>query len=172
MADRWTPAELDARRRVVVFAHRPEQALQILSFRPLAAGEDPGNSLCASCVYWAERGDWFLTSVDVMALLEGSLAAPMRFCVDEKNQLREILVSFQPVAVKCSDPDTETFFRFIMAFPDLKPRNTEREVKVFRWSVLERMLQSIIGGCVRLRGNTPRFQKMAGHGLCVDGNLN
>lgn len=127
--------------------------------------------LCASCIYWAERADWFVTSVDVMALLGGLLAAPMRFCVEEKKQLRETLQGFGPLVVKRNDRDTETFFRLIMAFPDPKPRNIERDVRVFPWSVLARMLQSIIGGCVSLRKD-PRVQGLAGHGLCVDGNLN
>lgn len=153
MAHRWTPAEIDARRRVVVFAHRLEPTLQIPSFRPLAAGEDPSNSLCVSCIYWAARGDWFITGLEVVTLLERLLAAPMRFCMEEKNQLRRILDSFGPLDVKREDPDTEGFFRLIMAFPDPKPRNIEATVRVFPWSVLARMLQSIIGGCVSLRGN-------------------
>lgn len=153
MVDRWTPAELGARRRVVVFAHRIQETFQILSFRPLAAGEDPSNSLCVSCIYWAERGDWFVTGLEVVTLLERLLAAPMRFCMEEKNQLRRILDSFGPLDLKREDPDTEGFFRLIMAFPDPKPRNNEATARVFPWSVLARVLQSIIGGCVSLRWN-------------------
>ncbi|KAI0158598.1 hypothetical protein BJ166DRAFT_625837 [Pestalotiopsis sp. NC0098] len=149
MAHQWTPAEIDARRRVVVFAHRIQETIQFLSFRPLAA-EDPSNSLCVSCIYWAERGDWFITSVDFMTLLQELLAGPMGFSVEEKNQLREILGGFGPVAVKREDPDTETFFRLIMAFPNPKPRNVEATVRVFPWSILARMLQGIIGGCSKL----------------------
>ncbi|KAI4602525.1 hypothetical protein KJ359_009773 [Pestalotiopsis sp. 9143b] len=64
-------------------------------------------------------------SGNAMALLGGLLAAPMRFCVEEKNQLRETLQGFGPLVVKRNDRDTETFFRLIMLVTNQSARSAQ-----------------------------------------------
>ncbi|KAI5295443.1 hypothetical protein KEM52_001368, partial [Ascosphaera acerosa] len=44
-----------------------------------------------------------------------------------------------------SRPESEEFFKVIMGFPSPKPRNIEKDVKVFPWKVLAHALKKIIG---------------------------
>lgn len=41
--------------------------------------------------------------------------------------------------------DNEGFFKLIMGFPNPKPRNIEKDVKVFPWTILSHALKKIVG---------------------------
>ena len=84
----------------------------------------------------------YVTSVDTILLLEALVAA--RFTVEEKNRIRRNLEGFKPDTVSKAKPETEEFFKVIMGFPNPKPRNIEKDVKVFPWKVLQIALQKII----------------------------
>ncbi|KAI8396409.1 hypothetical protein FOFC_20957, partial [Fusarium oxysporum] len=78
-------------------------------------------------------------------LLEQLIAAPNRFSVEEKNRIRRNLEGFHPQTVSKAKPDSEEFFKIIMGFPNPKPRNIQKDVKVFPWKILESAIQKIIG---------------------------
>ncbi|RKP15389.1 hypothetical protein BJ684DRAFT_18291 [Piptocephalis cylindrospora] len=63
----------------------------------------------------------------------------------EKNRIRRNLEGFRPLTVSKSRPECSTFFRLLMGFPAPKPRNIEKDVKVFHWRVLGSALKKIIG---------------------------
>lgn len=145
MVDNWTQEEWENRRRIVVFKKSQTGSTLTANFRAVPVNERPQNSICVSCIYWAEKNECFVTSVDTIQLLEQLVAAPHRFSVEEKNRIRRNLEGFHPLTVSKAKPDSEEFFKLIMGFPNPKPRNIEKDVKVFPWKVLEGALKKIIG---------------------------
>ncbi|KAF4595088.1 transcriptional regulator Medusa [Ophiocordyceps camponoti-floridani] len=145
MAENWTQEEWDNRRRIVMFRKSQTGSTLTASFRAVPVNERPPNSICISCIWWAEKAECYVTSVDTIHLLEQLVAAPNRFSVEEKNRIRRNLEGFHPLTVSKAKPDSEEFFKVIMGFPNPKPRNIEKDVKVFPWKILEPALKKIIG---------------------------
>ncbi|KAI7892076.1 uncharacterized protein EV154DRAFT_602015 [Mucor mucedo] len=111
------------------------------------------NPLVVSCIYWQERNDYFITSVDCIYLLEGLIG--VQFTVEEKNRIRRNLEGFRPLTVSKCKPECADFFKLIMSFPHPKPRNIEKDVKVFSWKTLPNALRKII------RKYTPSYSSTA-----------
>ncbi|KAK4225279.1 hypothetical protein QBC38DRAFT_268809 [Podospora fimiseda] len=163
MAENWTPEEWDKRRRIVMFKKQQDGNVAKVSFKPVSEAERPPNSICISCIWWEEKGACFVTSVDTIHLLEQLLRAPNRFPVDEKNRIRRNLEGFKPLTVSKAKPESEKFFSVIMGFGNPKPRNIEKDVKVFRWADLTLALVKIFSkysatepeGSPRIRADTP-----------------
>lgn len=95
-----------------------------------------------SCIYWRERNDYFITSVDCIYLLESLIG--IQFTVEEKNRIRRNLEGFRPLTVSKCKAECADFFKLIMSFPHPKPRNIEKDVKVFAWKTLPHALRKII----------------------------
>ncbi|OBZ88108.1 hypothetical protein A0J61_03828 [Choanephora cucurbitarum] len=95
-----------------------------------------------SCIYWRERNDYYITSVDCIYLLESIIG--IHFTVEEKNRIRRNLEGFRPLTVSKCKSDCAEFFKLIMSFPHPKPRNIEKDVKVFSWRTLPHALKKII----------------------------
>ncbi|KAI1487635.1 hypothetical protein F5X96DRAFT_133213 [Biscogniauxia mediterranea] len=144
MASNWTQEEWDNRRRIVMFNKKQQGSTLSTTFKPVTVSERPPNSICISCIYWREKGECYVTSVDTISLLEQLVAAPARFTVEEKNRIRRNLEGFRPLTVSKAKADSEEFFKIIMAFPNPKPRNIEKDVKVFPWKILGPALKKII----------------------------
>jgi hypothetical protein len=143
MAQNWSEEEWDSKRRLVHFRRSQSGSTITTNFQPVSADERQPNSVCISCIYWEEKGECFVTSVDTIYLLEQLVAA--RFTVEEKNRIRRNLEGFRPLTVSKGKADSEEFFKVIMAFPTPKPRNIEKDVKVFYWKDLASALKKIIG---------------------------
>lgn len=143
MADDWSYEEWHAKRRLVLFKRSQSGCEITASFKAVTAEERPHNSICISCIYWEERHEMFVTSVDTISLLEKLVDA--RFTVEEKNRIRRNLEGFRPLTVSKGKSDSEEFFKVIMQFPNPKPRNIEKDVKVFPWKILSGALKKIIG---------------------------
>lgn len=147
MTARWTNDEWAMKRRLVRFWRTQSGNTIITRFDRVAPEDRPPDSICVSCILWEERGKFFVTSVDTIYLLESLVA--VRFTVEEKNRIRRNLEALHPLTVSKAKADTENFFRVIMSFPNPKPRNIEKDVKVFEWGQLEDALRKIIGKYVR-----------------------
>ncbi|OAA45650.1 MedA [Metarhizium rileyi] len=145
MGENWSQEEWDNRRRIVMFRKSQAGSTLTANFRAVPVNERPTNSICVSCIWWAEKGDCYVTSVDTIHLLEQLVASPNRFSVEEKNRIRRNLEGFHPLTVSKAKADSEEFFKIIMGFPNPKPRNIEKDVKVFPWKILEPALKKIIG---------------------------
>lgn len=144
MAEGWTVDEWAASRRIVMFKRSQSGATITTTFSPVTADERPPKSVCISCIYWEEKSECYVTSVDTIYLLEHLVAN--RFTTEEKNRIRRNLEHFRPLTVsKSKKPDSEEFFKLIMGFPNPKPRNIEKDVKVFPWKILVHALKKIIG---------------------------
>ena len=143
MADKWTEEEWAVKRRLVQFRRSQAGSIISASFEPVTLEERVPNSICVSCIWWEEKQECYVTSVDTISLLESLVA--VRFTVEEKNRIRRNLEGFRPATVSKTKPDSEEFFKLIMGFPNPKPRNIEKDVKVFPWRILATALKKIIG---------------------------
>jgi hypothetical protein len=143
MCENWANDEWNAKRRILLFKRSQTENVITAMFKPISADERPPQGICVNCIYWEEKRQFFVTSVDTIALLESLVTA--RFTVEEKNRIRRNLEHFRPLTVKKSDPETESFFKVIMGFPAPKPRNIEKDVKVFAWKSLSDALKKILG---------------------------
>ena len=144
MARNWTSEEFTLRRRLVQIWRKQEGNIIKVNFRPLNPNQPrPLNAVVISCIYWEERQECFFTSVDAIYVLESIVGN--RFAVEEKNRIRRNLEGFRPLTVSKGKPDSEEFFKLIMAFPAPKPRNIEKDVKAFPWRILTSALRKIIG---------------------------
>ncbi|KAJ1930283.1 hypothetical protein FBU59_006980, partial [Linderina macrospora] len=138
-----TLEERECRRRLVQFWRRHENNNIFCTFKSVAAADRVPNSIVVSCIYWEEKHDFFITSVDCIYLLESLIA--VRFTVEEKNRIRRNLEGFRPLTVSKCKAESAEFFKLIMSFPNPKPRNIEKDVKVFPWRILPLALKKIIG---------------------------
>lgn len=142
MSEDWTQEELDARRRLVEFKRSQHGSTITTSFAPVTLEARQAKGICVSCIWWEDKDECFITSVDTIYLLEQLVN--VRFTVEEKNRIRRNLEGFRPQTVSKAKADSEDFFKVIMGFPNPKPRNIEKDVKVFSWKVLAQALKKII----------------------------
>ena len=143
MADNWSVGEWEAQRRIVQFWRGQNGSTINTHFKPIVPEDRPPNSICISCIWWEEKKECYVTSVDTIYLLESLVS--VRFTVEEKNRIRRNLEGFRPLTVSKAKSDSEDFFKIIMGFPNPKPRNIEKDVKVFPWKILAHALKKIIG---------------------------
>jgi len=80
--------------------------------------------------------------VDIIFLLECLIGQD--FDIEEKNRIRRNLEGFRPKTVSKNRADSSDFFSQIMNFPPPKPRNIEKDLKVFEWNILPQALDKII----------------------------
>ncbi|KAJ1916263.1 hypothetical protein H4219_003883 [Mycoemilia scoparia] len=139
----WTPKERQRQRRLVQLWRQPQVNNIRCTFKAVDVADRALNSTIVSCIYWEEKQDFFITSVDCIYLLEALIS--VRFTVEEKNRIRRNLEGFRPLTVSKCKPDSSRFFKLIMSFPNPKPRNIEKDVKVFSWKILPYALKKIIG---------------------------
>ncbi|KAK3721740.1 hypothetical protein LTR37_002905 [Vermiconidia calcicola] len=143
MTEKWTSAEWETKRRLVQFRRSQSGSVITATFESVTLEDRIPNSICVSCIWWEERNECYVTSVDTISLLESLVA--VRFTVEEKNRIRRNLEGFRPATVSKTKQDSEEFFKLIMGFPNPKPRNIEKDVKVFPWRILAVALKKIIG---------------------------
>ena len=143
MTEGWSTEEFAAKRRLVQFWRSQNTNTIDADFAAAPADSSPPRGICISCIWWAERQECYVTSVDTIYLLESLVA--VRFTVEEKNRIRRNLEGFRPTTVSKAKSDNEEFFSIIMGFPNPKPRNIEKDVKVFPWKILNNALKKIIG---------------------------
>lgn len=142
MKQNWTEDERECRRRLVEFKRNQVNCTINAEFAPVAPQDRVSGSICISCIWWKEKNEFFVTSVDTIYLLEALVG--VRFTVEEKNRIRRNLEGFRPMTVSKAKADSEEFFKVIMGFPHPKPRNIEKDVKVFPWKILSTALKKII----------------------------
>ena len=142
MSDNWTEEEWESSRRLVQFTRKQNGSVIHTTFKPVTLEERAANSICISCIWWEEKQQCYVTSVDTIYLLESLVG--VRFTVEEKNRIRRNLEGFRPATVSKAKQDSEEFFKIIMGFPNPKPRNIEKDVKVFPWRILAQSLKKII----------------------------
>jgi hypothetical protein len=142
MAQGWTQDEWINRRRLVQFWRKQEGSKITCGFQPVSQNSRLQDSIVISCIFWEQRNECYITSVDCIYLLESLIG--VRFSIEEKNRIRRNLEGFRPATVSKSKAESTEFFKLIMSFPNPKPRNIEKDVKVFKWKVLPFALKKIV----------------------------
>ncbi|CAO3620489.1 unnamed protein product [Mucor hiemalis] len=146
MTKDWTAEEWENQRRLVQFWRRQEGNEVTSRFEPfqmpVEKSKDLSKMIIVSCIYYKEKNDYYVTSVDCIYLLEHLIG--VKFTVEEKNRIRRNLEGYKPLTVSKLKPESAEFFKLIMGFPNPKPRNIEKDVKVFPWSILGVALKKII----------------------------
>lgn len=150
MAVGWSHDEWRSRRRLVQFWRKQEGTTIHAICKPILPEEYIPNSVVVSCIFWDVTNECYITSVDVIYLLEALVAS--RFNVEEKNRIRRNLEGLKPKTIskiaKSGDDKLnkihEEFFKLVMSFPNPKPRHIEKDIKIFPWRVLASALNKII----------------------------
>jgi hypothetical protein len=138
----WSVAEIHAGRRLVRFSKVQEGRRLTVSCEPIKPEEYRDTDSVISCIYREESDSCYVTSVDIIFLLERLTNSD--FPVEEKNRIRRNLEGLRPTTVSKHKPGFEEFFQRIMEFPDPKPRNIEKDLKVFEWALLDQALEKIL----------------------------
>ena len=133
MADHRTGNEMEAQRRLVQFHRRQTESVITATFEAVTLNNLISDSTCVSCIWWAENNECYVTSFDTIQLIESLVA--VRFTVEEKTRIRRNLDVFKPATVSKTKADTKRFFKLIMGFPNLRPRNIEKDIKVVPWRI-------------------------------------
>ncbi|KAI9229427.1 MAG: hypothetical protein DHS80DRAFT_13979 [Piptocephalis tieghemiana] len=109
----------------------------------LSTGRDPSiPSALISCIYWADRDDYFITSVDILLLME--FLSSSEFPFEEKSRTRRNLEAYRPITVARRIPPTVPFFHLLMTYPEPRPRKIEKDIKIYRWADLPRAIPKIM----------------------------
>lgn len=145
MAKGWSNTEWATKRRLVKIWRRQEGSVIYIAFCPIPQNEwqSAKDSVVVSCIFRDDKNSCWITSVDMLYLLEAVIG--QRFTVEEKNRIRRNLEGFRPQTVSKNKPSSDAFFRTIMNFPQPKPRNIEKDVKVFPWECVAASLKKIVG---------------------------
>jgi hypothetical protein len=138
----WSTAELHAGRRLVRFSEVQDGRRLIVSCEPIRQEDYCESDSVISCIYREETDTCFVTSVDVIYLLERLTNG--EFPVEEKNRIRRNLEGLRPTTISKHKTGFGDFFQRIMDFPDPKPRNIEKDLKVFEWNLLGQALEKIL----------------------------
>ncbi|KAJ3042160.1 hypothetical protein HDV00_008046 [Rhizophlyctis rosea] len=147
--NRWTANELTHQRRLVELVRERVNGCWKCTFRPIPQEDiaEPATEVIVSCIRWNNppegvQSRCFITSVDLIYLLQSLLLKT--FTIEEKNRIRRNLENLRPITVSKNKDDMIDFFNLIMSFPNPKPRNIEKDLKVFSWNVVGTALTKII----------------------------
>ncbi|CCH45337.1 Transcription elongation factor [Wickerhamomyces ciferrii] len=142
MTMNWTPKEIENSRRLVAIGFKQHFNHLVLNFKPIDQSDYIPGTPVISCIYWNQTNKFYVTSVDLITLLEYLVNS--KFPVEEKNRIRRNLQSLKPLTVSKSNPKFYRFFQLIMNFQNPKPRHIEKDVKVLSWSALRESLQKVL----------------------------
>ena len=156
IVDDWDDEERRMGRRLVRFTRVQDGCTLHVACEAIQPSEYTDGDTVVSCIRRppeavgpaeSPTSQCCITSVDIIFLLE-CLVGDI-FNIEEKNRIRRNLEGFRPKTVSKNKIGTEEFFQKIMDFPAPKPRNIEKDVKVFDWAVLPQALDKIISKYVR-----------------------
>ncbi|CAG8524627.1 11190_t:CDS:2 [Paraglomus occultum] len=138
----WTPDERKCGRRLVQFRRRQEDKDIHVWFRTIDPNERIPNAIIVSCIYWAINKKWYITSVDYVHLLESIIA--LKLTIEEKNRIRRNLEVYKPLTASKHNESSGDLYKMIMEFPNPRPRNIEKDIKVYSWDCLAAALHKIV----------------------------
>ncbi|CAB4409501.1 unnamed protein product [Rhizophagus irregularis] len=146
MTQSWSQEELNVRRRVVQFFKTRAKKRIMASFKAVNPIERPKNGIFISCLYWYDKktqcDKWYFTSTDYLNLLE-SLTG-IRLTSDEKNRIRRNLEEYKPITVGKNKNNSDEIYKDLMSYSFAKPRNAEKDIKLYEWRHLLPAIEKII----------------------------
>lgn len=139
----WNEEETSAQRRLVKFDFiRLSASDYLVNFKPIKKSEFTNDAAIISCIFWEEKELHIVTSVDIILLLEYIIQDS--FSIEEKNRIRRNLQSLKPITISRLNKTYQRFFQLLMTMEDPRPRNIEKDLKVFKWSDLFKALSKVI----------------------------
>lgn len=156
MKNNWSPEMWANRRCLVEFKRRRQDATVLASFRAIEEKDWQQNMIVISCLYHDARQECYFTSVDAIYLLECLMET--RYTTEEKNRIRRNLESFKPTTLQKNEGQWQDFYAHIMNYPNPKPRNIDKGLKVFPWNHLEQALKKIFGNYSAYLNTSFNFQ--------------
>ncbi|KAL6450663.1 hypothetical protein SBY92_000909 [Candida maltosa Xu316] len=142
MPQNWTIVEKEQHRRLVQFEFTAENNLQYISFQGIDPEKYENTKPTVSCIYWKDKGKYIVTSVDIILLLE--YLVQQTFDVEEKNRIRRNLQSLKPTTISRTSLADREFFNLIMSMENPRPRNIEKDLKVFNWCDLGKAVGKVM----------------------------
>ena len=142
MVEDWSEAEFAAKRRLVQFRRSQNNSTITVNFKSVTSEYRQLHSICISCLWWDSKQEFFVTSKDVILLLE--FLAALRFTVRAKCKIKCDLKEFHPLTVYKDKIDSKDFFKLILGFQSPKPHYVLCNFKVFSWKILAHALKKIL----------------------------
>lgn len=152
--------EYNGRRRLVQFFRRQNGGNVSADFRVISQAECAEQqhlghqAMIVSCIFNERENRCYITSVDLIHLIEQLVMGGGQFTVEEKNRIRRNLEGFKPQTIAKGKASTAAFFKLIMEFPVPKPRNIEKDIKVFPWECVGEALEKIVSKYVSQFGDS------------------
>lgn len=143
MTKDWSQMEMEDERRLVRFKFKRETPTDYyITFEAVSKQEFTHEQPIISCIFWKEKNLHISTSVDIILILE--YLVEQCFTIEEKNRIRRNLQSLKPYTVSRSNKSCQRFFNVLMSMEDPRPRNIEKDLKVFKWSDLFNAFNKVI----------------------------
>lgn len=153
MTENWLEEEIQNQRRLVKFKFSKKSISHFeISFDSINASEFDHTLPIISCIYWRERNTHIVTSVDIVLILEYLIE--QSFSVEEKNRIRRNLQNLKPYTITRNNKDEERFFAHLMKMENPRPRNIEKDLKVFQWKDLLTAVERVVSKY------SPNFKKV------------
>ncbi|CAO1617142.1 unnamed protein product [Sympodiomycopsis kandeliae] len=131
----WTREEFKLKRRIVKFDRQQIGNIVRIRGRTIHPSQYQAGGIVVSCIFHEEMNECFMTSVDALSLLESLIGS--HFTIEEKNRIRRNLEGYHPLTISKNKEETQKFFALIMSFPEPRPRNIEKDIKIFSWKILQ-----------------------------------
>lgn len=139
----WLSHEAAEQRRLVKFTFsKLSLARFVIDFEPIRSSQYDPNLPIILCIYWREKDCHIVTLVDIVLLLE--FLIQQSFSIEEKNRIRRNLQSLKPETITRANEDNERFFSLMMNMENPRPRNIEKDLKVFKWQDLLLALDKVV----------------------------
>lgn len=139
----WLSHEVAEQRRLVRFAFsKLSLARFVIDFEPIRSSQYDPNLPIILCIYWREKDCHIVTLVDIVLLLE--FLIQQSFSIEEKNRIRRNLQSLKPETITRANEENERFFSLMMNMENPRPRNIEKDLKVFKWQDLLLALDKVV----------------------------
>lgn len=143
MTEDWSAQELLHERRLVKLTVNREGP-NLFHIATQSVSPDYGvaekNVLIISCIRWEERNTFVLTSVDLLHVLEHLVGET--FTTQEKSRIRRNLQFLHPITVNRTS--SARLFNAVMAMENPRPRNIEKDLKVFKWLSMNVALTKVL----------------------------
>lgn len=143
MTENWTHEEIEDERRLVRFNFtRVTHSDYLVKFEAVRKDDFTHDQPIISCIFWKEKNMHIATSVDIILILE--YLVQLSFTIEEKNRIRRNLQSLKPYTISRANKSCQRFFNVLMNMEDPRPRNIEKDLKVFKWGDLFNAFNKVI----------------------------
>lgn len=167
MTKDWNQVEINDERRLVRFKFRRETPTDYwVTFEAVRKQDFTHEQPIISCIFWREKNTHIATSVDIILILE--YLVEQSFTIEEKNRIRRNLQSLKPYTVSRSNRSCQRFFNVLMNMEDPRPRNIEKDLKVFKWSDLFNAFNKVIS---KYSTNIPKQATLGDNNLTLSKSL-